>query len=108
MRLACGYGAIFGLLSISALPGCAKREPPETRVTIAAAADLTAAFGELGTAFAAKTGVKPTFMFGSTGLLAKQLDQGAPFDVFAAANVSFTEQVVKSGACDGATKTMYA
>jgi molybdate transport system substrate-binding protein len=77
-------------------------------VTIAAAADLTAAFGELGTAFAAKTGVKPTFTFGSTGLLAKQLDQGAPFDVFAAANVSFTEQVVKSGACDGATKAMYA
>src|SRR5262249_23213427 len=41
-------------------------------------------------------------------LLAKQLDQGAPFDVFAAANVSFVDQVVKSGACDGGSKAMYA
>jgi molybdate transport system substrate-binding protein len=108
MRFASSLGPIFALFAIGALPSCARRAQPETRVTIAAAADLTAAFGELGTAFAAKTGVKPTFTFGSTGLLAKQLDQGAPFDVFAAANVSFTEQVVKSGACDGATKAMYA
>jgi molybdate transport system substrate-binding protein len=108
MRLASCFGAIFALSSIGALPSCAKRSPGETGVTIAAASDLAAAFGEIGTAFAAKTGVKPTFTFGSTGLLAKQLDQGAPFDVFAAANVSFTEQVVQSGACDGATKAMYA
>jgi molybdate transport system substrate-binding protein len=108
MRRDFAYGAIFGLFAIGALPSCAKRAPAETGVTVAAAADLAAAFGELGTAFAAKTSVKPTFTFGSTGLLAKQLDQGAPFDVFAAANVSFAEQVVQSGACDGATKTMYA
>jgi molybdate transport system substrate-binding protein len=52
--------------------------------------------------------VKPTFTFGSTGLLAKQLEQGAPFDVFAAANVSYVDQVTKNGACDDATKSMYA
>ena len=50
----------------------------------------------------------PTFTFGSTGLLAKQLAQGAPFDVFAAANESYVEDVVTAGACDGATKSRYA
>jgi molybdate transport system substrate-binding protein len=81
---------------------------PRESLTVAAAADLTSAFGELGDAFAAKTGVHPTFTFGSTGLLAKQLEQGAPFDVFAAANESYVEQTVAAGACDGATKSRYA
>jgi molybdate transport system substrate-binding protein len=98
----------FAFAALTFLPGCAKKAPPETRVTVAAAADLTAAFGELGAAFAKSSGVTPTFTFGSTGLLAKQLDQGAPFDVFAAANVSYVDQVTKSGACDPATRSMYA
>ncbi|HEX3594136.1 MAG TPA: molybdate ABC transporter substrate-binding protein [Polyangiaceae bacterium] len=101
--------AVLGVTALGAvLSGCSKAAPAETEVTIAAAADLTAAFDELGAAFAAKTGVHPTFTFGSTGLLAKQLEQGAPFDVFAAANVSYVDQAVQSGACDGATKSMYA
>jgi molybdate transport system substrate-binding protein len=41
------------------------------------------------------------FSFGSSGLLAKQLAEGAPFDVFIAANRSFVESTVKAGACDG-------
>jgi molybdenum ABC transporter molybdate-binding protein len=42
------------------------------------------------------------------GLLAKQIREGAPFDLFAAANVSFVENVVTAGACDAATKAPYA
>ena len=78
------------------------------QVNVAAASDLARAFEELGKAFQARTGIEPTFTFGSTGLLAKQIEQGAPFDVFAAANVSFVDQVVKAGACDGATQALYA
>jgi molybdate transport system substrate-binding protein len=89
------------------LPACRAR-PAQRTLTVAAASDLTAAFGEMGDAFAAKTGARPTFTFGSTGLLAKQLEQGAPFDVFAAANESYVDQSVASGACDGATTSMYA
>lgn len=99
--------AAAGIL-VALLTGCSRPKPASTHVTVAAAADLSAAFGELAGAFEKKTGIQPTFTFGSTGLLAKQIDQGAPFDVFAAANVSFVEQVVKSGACDAATKAMYA
>jgi molybdate transport system substrate-binding protein len=98
--------AAFGLALFFA--GCSRPKPASRHVTVAAAADLSAAFTELGGTFEKKTAIRPIFTFGSTGLLAKQLDQGAPFDVFAAANVSFVEQVVKSGACDGATKSMYA
>jgi molybdate transport system substrate-binding protein len=94
----------FALLTISAC----KREEAQAPVRIAAASDLTLAFEELGRNFERSRGQKLTFSFGSTGLLAKQLREGAPFDVFAAANVSFVDEVVAAGACDGATKKPYA
>ena len=75
---------------------------------IAAAADLALAFGDIKTDFEEKSGKKVEISFGSTGLLAKQIAEGAPFDVFAAANVSFVDDVVKAGACDASTKVLYA
>lgn len=77
-------------------------------VRVAAAADLAVAFREVGAAFEKKSGKKATFSFGSTGLLAKQLAEGARFDAFFAANQSFVDDVIKAGACDGATKAPYA
>ena len=75
---------------------------------IAAAADLALAFGEIKTDFEKKSGKKVEMSFGSTGLLAKQIAEGGPFDVFAAANVSFVDDVVKAKACDESTKALYA
>jgi molybdate transport system substrate-binding protein len=46
--------------------------------------------------------------FGASGALAKQLGQGAPFDVFAAASSSFVDEAVEAGACDASTKALYA
>lgn len=84
--------------------GSRKGEP----LRVAAAADLALAFKEIGDAFEKDTHKHVSFSFGSTGLLAKQLSEGAPFDVFAAANVSFVDDVVSSGACYGDTKQLYA
>src|SRR5688572_21098053 len=75
---------------------------------VAAAADLALAFKEVGTAFEAETKKKVDFSFGSTGLLAKQIEQGAPFDVFAAANISFVDDVVKADSCFADTRRLYA
>ncbi len=86
--------------------GC--RRGAKDQIRIAAAADLSKAFTEVGRAFTAKTGIKPVFTFGSSGLLAKQLAQGAPFDIFAAANINYVDEVVAAGACDGASKRPYA
>jgi len=60
-------------------------------LTVAAASDLAGAFTELGKAFEKKTGVVPVFSFGSSGMLARQIENGAPFDVFASADVAFVE-----------------
>jgi molybdate transport system substrate-binding protein len=93
---ACKHGADGG--------GSRQGEP----LRVAAAADLALAFKEAGDAFEQKTGKHVDFSFGSTGLLAKQIAEGAPYDVFAAANVSFVDDVVKAGACIGETKALYA
>lgn len=77
-------------------------------IRVAAAADLALAFKEIGAAFEKETGDKTSFSFGSTGLLAKQIQEGAPFDLFAAANISFVDDVVKAGVCDGSQKSLYA
>lgn len=98
--------ALCSLLLLSV--GCKARPPEPLRV--AAAADLAHAFAELGPAFNAQSST-PTELkltLGSTGLLARQLVQGAPFDLFLAANVSYVDQVVKAGACDGQSVASYA
>ena len=98
------------VLLTSAL-GCTKSAAPaepSAPLKVAAAADLGFAFKDIGEAFEKKTGQKVVFSFGSTGLLAKQLAEGAPFDVFAAANVSYVDEVVKAGACLEDSKSSYA
>jgi molybdate transport system substrate-binding protein len=90
------------------LTSCSKKPDKEPSFQVAAAADLALAFGELGKAFAAEHHVQPVFTFGSTGLLAKQIGEGAPFSMFAAANESFVNEVVGKGKCDKATARRYA
>ncbi len=77
-------------------------------LTVSAASDLTYAFGEIGKQFEAETGHKVVFNFGSTGQLTQQIEQGAPVDVFAAANVSFVEDLERQGLILPDTKQMYA
>lgn len=88
------------------LAGCGKSGDRTLRV--AAASDLRAAFEDIGKAFEAKTQIKPQFDFAASGLLAKQIEQGAPYSLYAAANKDFVDQVVKAGVCDGGTAQLYA
>jgi len=96
------YLLVLGLLAAGA---CSKSGH---KVRVAAAADLARAFTELGTEFKSRTGITLELEFGSSGLLAKQIEQGAPFALFAAANREYVDQAVKSGHCDGATAHPYA
>ncbi len=98
---------IIAALTVSAA-SCTPKRQPAAVVRVAAAADLMSAFEELGQAFETQGHHKLSFSFGSSGLLAKQLRQGAPFDVFAAANEAFAADVVSAGVCTGATRAIYA
>src|SRR5688500_12573837 len=52
--------------------------------------------------------VKVTLVFGSTGNLAKQIEHGAPADIFFAANQSFIDALAARNAIITQTRTLYA
>ncbi len=90
------------------VPPTAAPPTPTKVLTVSAAADLTFAFQELGKLFDQATGTRVVFNFGSTGLLAQQIEQGAPIDVFAAANVSFVDELIARDRLLADTKQLYA
>lgn len=73
----------------------------ETTLTVFAAASLTDAFGEIGSAFeATNPGVIVAFNFAGSNQLSAQIDEGAPADVFASANQAQMDVAVESGRID--------
>lgn len=95
------------LLALAAAWSCSSKQPAKT-LRVAAASDLTKAFDELGKAFTDKTGITPVFDFGSSGLLAKQIENGAPYYLFAAANKGYADEVAQAGKCDASSERAYA
>lgn len=89
------------LLLVTALfPTVLLADPPAIKagsLTVAAAADLTFALKEIAVRFEKDTGVKVTMSFGSTGMLARQIEQGAPFDVFFAADARYMDGLKNGG-----------
>lgn len=96
------YLLTFLLLSLIIFSGCMNPEntglssdhlnhSPE--LTVAAAADLKFAFTEIGKLFEKATNSKLIFSFGSTGQLTDQIENGAPFDVIAAANIEYVDRL---------------
>jgi molybdate transport system substrate-binding protein len=64
---------------------------------IAAAADLQFALTELAVAFKSDTGREVRLSFGSTGNLATQFRQGAPYQLFMAADQKFIADLYREG-----------
>jgi molybdate transport system substrate-binding protein len=75
---------------------------------VAAAADLAPAEGGLRVAFRQATGAELTFVLASSGMLARQIDQGAPYDVYLSANEVFIEDLAKSGRLIPGSVRVYA
>ena len=75
-------------------------------ITVFAAASLTETFDRIGKDFeAANPGTKVTFSYGGSSMLATQIDQGAPADVFAAASPATMKMVTDAGNGAGAPAT---
>lgn len=80
----------------------------EKKITVAAASDLTFALKEIAAGFEKETGAKVVISFGSTGMLAEQIRQGAPFDIFFAADVKYMDGLEKDGFVIPDTVEFYA
>lgn len=98
----------FVLLLSAGACGRAERDAPSDEITVAAAANLTDAFGEIAKRFTVRTGLKVTNSFGATADLAKQIENGAPFDVFASADLEHVEELARKGLLDESPRGVYA
>jgi molybdate transport system substrate-binding protein len=66
-------------------------------ITVAAAADMSAALPELVAAYTKKTGQTVKLSFGASGNLTNQIRNGAPFDIFFSADEQYPQQLVTEG-----------
>jgi molybdate transport system substrate-binding protein len=101
---------LLTLIIICALTACggssAAKGPIE--LSVAAASSLAPVFQELGPEFTAETGIPLVFSFASTGHLAQQIRNGAPFDLFAAADEQHVDMLIGTGDLISATRTHFA
>jgi len=81
----------------AALAGCGASEPAPDPLRVAVAASLQAPGRALVDAFAGRTGASVAVSTGSTGALAAQILQGAPVDVFLAADAARPRRLASEG-----------
>jgi molybdate transport system substrate-binding protein len=89
-RLA-GLFAAFVILCGSALPSAFAEDKT---LTVFAAASMKNALDDIDLAFTAKTGVKVNASYAASSALAKQIEQGAPADIFASADTDWMDYAI--------------
>ena len=89
LLLAAALWAVSGLWA----PVAARADVP----VVAAASDLQFAIEEIAAAFAAETGQQVRLSLGSTGNFARQIREGAPFEIFMAADEAFIADLHAEG-----------
>jgi molybdate transport system substrate-binding protein len=96
----------FFILSI--LIGCNNENNTTEQLHIAAASNLVQVFTYLGTQFEEDHNIELVFSFGSSGQLADQIINGAPYDVFTPASIDFLDTLNNEGFLLEKNYTTYA
>jgi molybdate transport system substrate-binding protein len=95
----------LGVLLVLALAPPAWAQPA---VMVYAASDLAFAMREIAPLFERASGARVTLVLGSTGNLARQIEHGAPADLFFAADEGFIDGLRDRGIVIAETRTLYA
>jgi molybdate transport system substrate-binding protein len=77
-------------------------------IVVLAAASLREAFSEIASLYQSRTGTKVTFSFAASGELEKQVEAGAPADVFASAGEKEMDQLQAKQLIDQVTRADFA
>jgi molybdate transport system substrate-binding protein len=102
VMLAAVFAVVAGLcMWIPAQAGAAE-------LKVAAASDLTFAFKDVAAQFEKQTGNKLKLIYGSSGNFFSQIKNGAPFDLFFSADISFPKKLEAAGLIEAGTIYEYA
>lgn len=102
MKRAILIALLAGILINCGRPGS------QRSLTIGAAANLAEVFPKIGQEFERHTGIHPVFSFASTAQLARQIENAAPFDLFAAADSEHVSQLDHEGLLAPGSRAVYA
>ena len=72
-------------------PALAQDSAKDKTLTVFAAASMKNALDDVDAAYTAKTGVKVTASYAASSVLAKQIEQGAPADIFVSADTDWMD-----------------
>ena len=85
------------LLALGLLIGLSSNLAAQRPPRIAAAANLNVALAEVATQFERTQGTRVELVFGASGTLTRQIQDGAPFEMFLAADEEFPKQLSAAG-----------
>lgn len=86
-----GLFTAFMILAGAALSPAAAEDKT---ITVFAAASMKNALDEIDAAYTAKTGIKFSVSYAASSVLAKQIEQGAPADVFVSADTDWMDYAI--------------
>ncbi|RNC29424.1 MAG: Molybdate-binding periplasmic protein [Candidatus Dichloromethanomonas elyunquensis] len=114
-------GVLILMVLVAALTGCnsAASSPKDTadnaaakktgeKTIVAAAADLALAFKEIGDLYEQTTGNEVEITFSSSGTAREQIANGAPYDVYASANIKYVDDLIAQDKIIADSKELYA
>jgi molybdate transport system substrate-binding protein len=99
-RLAGSLLTLAILCGAASPPACAE----DKALTLFAAASMKNALDDINATFTAKTDIKVSASYAASSLLAKQIEQGAPADIFVSADTDWMDYVAASNNINEATR----
>lgn len=95
-KRALAYAAVAVLLI--AATGCSRSfrlasGGKDAEITVAAASDIKVPLTKIARGFERTTGAKINLLFGSSGLMARQIENGAPIDMYIPADKKYVDQL---------------
>jgi molybdate transport system substrate-binding protein len=93
-------------IAVASLAPCNARAEPKTPASttpplVAAASDLQFALDEIVARFQRDTGIAPRVSYGSSGNFTRQIEQGAPFELFLSADEAYVDRLAARGLTRG-------
>ena len=82
--------------------------PRAHSLRIAAASDLQFAFADLAAQYEKQSGAKLHITYGSSGNFFAQIQNGAPFDLFFSADISYPQKLIEAGLAEADSRYTYA
>src|ERR1700751_995199 len=95
------FAALVILLAAAHAPAAAQ----DKTLTVFAAASMKNALDDIDAAFTARTGVKFSVSYAASSVLAKQIEQGAPADIFVSADTDWMDYAISKKTINEPTRS---